>query len=320
MMDQPLYSVHKFPVGAILWLALGLSCGLGMILLPNPAWLMLAVGPFCVGLALLVWRPRPFAAQCTETALEVMEPRVTIPYDEIQAVRPHGVSLHPQKIAAGARFPIRVAYPGGSVLIPARLNVPSVEVYRFLLEKTPPAAADPKATTPSLRSYAARHLETFGMDHLWAYRARSELGEKFPPVTAQAVFLGLTLGGIAWVLLYAFVINNPGFLFLGCLLGTIGLCCFALSFSTSSNSPARNIKNWEDAGLVICPAGLALVQGALKGEMRWDEVKEVKLESRAPTRIVLKALAADVPIADIYDRPLYHIYQRIMFYWRGEKT
>jgi hypothetical protein len=77
------------------------------------------------------------------------------------------------------------------------------------------------------------------------------------------------------------------------------------------------LRRWRDAGLVISPAGLALVQGNVRGEMRWAELKDLRYKTRTSAAgIVLKFEGAEVGIINIYDRPLYLIYERIREYWR----
>jgi len=90
--------------------------------------------------------------------------------------------------------------------------------------------------------------------------------------------------------------------------------------------PEGRIRNWHQASLVICPVGLAMVQGDMEGELRWNEVLNVELRSRAQgfhltsetTRpgIVLSVEGARIVIADIYDRPLQDVYENILHYWR----
>jgi hypothetical protein len=74
---------------------------------------------------------------------------------------------------------------------------------------------------------------------------------------------------------------------------------------------------------------MALVQGDLQGEMRWDELKTLKFGSgsggdfqvsnQAGIRgILLGFEGAQVLVHDIYDRPLNLIYGQIKRYW-GKK-
>jgi hypothetical protein len=71
-----------------------------------------------------------------------------------------------------------------------------------------------------------------------------------------------------------------------------------------------------------------MVQGDVQGELRWDAVRGVKLQTAARsfsysrdgygygTGIWVTVEGAKVFIADIYDRPLLTILDRIHAYWR----
>jgi len=100
---------------------------------------------------------------------------------------------------------------------------------------------------------------------------------------------------------------------------------FFFAFLAGSRRGGR-VKNWRKSSLVISPMGLALVQGDIKGEMRWDELRDVQYKSRpgsfsmdvntAMPGVLLKFEGASITIADIYDQPLRIIYERIRRYWR----
>jgi hypothetical protein len=85
-------------------------------------------------------------------------------------------------------------------------------------------------------------------------------------------------------------------------------------------------RGWEQSSLVVGPEGLALVQGHLKGELRWDELRDVQMWSKprgfqlsqadSYPGIALSVEGARIVIADIYDRPLYFIRDCIKRYWR----
>jgi hypothetical protein len=92
----------------------------------------------------------------------------------------------------------------------------------------------------------------------------------------------------------------------------------------------QRIKNWRQSGLVISPAGLALIQGDMRGEMHWGELRKLdlrakprsfQLEAHTPrTGIQLVFEGATVVIADIFDRPLPVIFERIRAYWQSREA
>ncbi len=101
---------------------------------------------------------------------------------------------------------------------------------------------------------------------------------------------------------------------------------FYLLFRLPATATGVRIKNWRQASLVISPVGLAMVQGDVQGELRWNEVQNVQLRGRAKgihvtsettkPGIVLSVEGAKILIADIYDQPLATIHEKILEYWR----
>jgi len=68
---------------------------------------------------------------------------------------------------------------------------------------------------------------------------------------------------------------------------------------------------------------MAMVQGGIQGEVRWPELLEIRFNAKPRglslsnqramlPGILLRVKGADILIADIYDRPLYVIYNRIL--------
>jgi hypothetical protein len=82
------------------------------------------------------------------------------------------------------------------------------------------------------------------------------------------------------------------------------------------------LKNWKNASLVIAPEGMAMVQGLIQGEVKWPELLDVRFNVKpvgfhmghhtAFPGIMLSVKGANILIADIYDRPLHVIYNRIL--------
>ena len=80
------------------------------------------------------------------------------------------------------------------------------------------------------------------------------------------------------------------------------------------------------SSLVIGPDGLAMIQGRLRGELAWDEVLDIALARRGgrPSDgigpgLVLLVEGAAIPIADLYDRPIAMIHERLLCYWKPER-
>ncbi len=102
------------------------------------------------------------------------------------------------------------------------------------------------------------------------------------------------------------------------LLALVALLAYVLRGSIAT--AGRGIKNWREASLVIGPAGLALSQGDLTGELRWKELRDVKFKDKAATgqrRIELRVEGAQINIMDLYDSPMNEIHRQITQYWNA---
>jgi len=291
----------------------------------NPHLLIAALLPAMIALALWHRRQRPFNAVITETTLEIHEPRLSIPYQTLRWVfaekRPRDTAN-----AHKRRYSIWVVHDDGAVRIPARLNVPSEEVYRFLIGQLPPG--DSRAVNPLLTDYARRNEEAFGAERVFSYRARGGRSMPATRLTARAVCLATLVTGVAWLAI-GFAVRGD---YMGWVAGGTVAAFFGgllyLSFRLGPVTGPVGIRNWHQASLVLSPVGLAMVQGDVQGELRWDEVRGVKLQTAGRSfsysrdgygygaGIWLTVEGAKVFIADIYDRPLLTILDHIHAYWR----
>ena len=278
---------------------------------------ILTVLPAAIGFTLLIVRDRPFSAALSAEGIEIEEPLLTLPYQAIQAV------LMPGK-PGRARAPIQLIHSEGVVRIPARINVRSGDLFDFLIDQLPPT--NPQALPAALTKYYAEQEELFGPERVFTFRARTS--RKVPQRGVGLAVCGATgLAGLIWIAAGAFLANEdtaPWIAF-GILLAIFsGL--FAQFFLFHASEP--RIPNWQASGLVISPAGLALVQGDLRGELRWDELRDIRLGTRpgffefqpwgayaCGIRLIIEG--ASITIMDVYDRPLALIRQRLRAYWLG---
>jgi hypothetical protein len=322
MIGQTIQSKPRSPVGAVLFLLLGGGLiGLGVVQ-KNPHWAIGSAMPLAISVALWVSRPRAFAAHFTETTLEVMDPPLSIPYETIDGLRAKGRSTNPDKNGPRS-YPMHLHHHDGILQIPARLNVHSDDVYRFLLGQF--SLSGSRDVNEALRPFLTQQEEQFGADHVWSYTARKHLGTGFILETGRAVSAGVFLSGLVWI--------GAGFLgkdyqpwfggaFMACLFGAL----FFLAFWLGARHRPPRLRTWRSASLVIAPVGIAMVQGGVKGQMRWDELKNVTLKAPrfsyqnsqldAGPGIRLGVEGATIVIGDLYDRPLAIIHRRILEYWR----
>ena len=312
----------SFPFGAVLFGMTGLGLVGVAIFTAAVHYAIGALLPFV--LALLLWKARrpAFSAQFTEKAIETSCPHLVLPYENLQGLAIKLRSQLPNR-ETPQFFPLQVFHAMGVLEIPSRLNVPSIEIYDFLRHRIPPGHAPEINLT--LSDYLQRQEGMFGKDRVWSYGARQRLSRTQTNRQPRAVCLAMFLTGIVWMIVAAAGNGFFGWFVAGVLLVVFG-GPFYLLFLLPPALPGGRIRNWHQASLVICPVGLAMVQGDMEGELRWNEVLNVELRSRAQgfhltsetTRpgIVLSVEGARIVIADIYDRPLQDVYENILHYWR----
>jgi hypothetical protein len=325
MIGQTVRSTSAFPVGTIVFILIAVIFAVIAVASSTIDWAVAAVWPLVA--ALLWWwfaREPAFAAEFTEDAIEVAEPAAdTIPYTEIQGLRVRGRSPNPEKKGPES-YPIQVAHSDGVLQIPAYLDVPSDKVFRFLFDQITPFGS--REVNPVLEDYALRQEKTYGEEKVWTYCARQHLGSRSGHRRAWTLLLSFVLAGAAW-LAFGILRQEPGWMaagFVGMIAG--GFFYFILWLDSKANR--GSVKNWRQASLVISPEGLALIQGDLKGEMRWDELKDVKFRTKPrfyafeigqlPLGLALVVEGTTLVIADVYDRPLAIIYERILEYWKQD--
>jgi hypothetical protein len=320
MTGTTIESRPSFPLGALAWATAATALDFVAVATATAHWAVLSILPWLA--AVLAWwlLPRPFRAHFTETALEVDEPPVTIPYADLQGLLAPGRPANPYK--AGPRaYPIQVLHPGGVLRVPAALDVPSDDVFFFLYRKFSSQTA--RDVHPSLAEYRRRKEREYGPARVWCYRARAHLGAGTQHPGLVAFFLALTLSGIPWIA-WGVARKEEGWIAAGAVCGLLlgGLFSLLLWLVSRHSIAAPRLKAWRQASLVVCPDGLALHQGDMTGQLRWEEVRDVtygKARSAPGLRgIVLKVAGAAILIADVYDHPLSLIHQQICYYWRGD--
>jgi hypothetical protein len=325
MIGQRIESRPAPPVGA------GLSAVATLLLIvwsvavasAHPA--VAAFLPLAIGTALLLTRSEPFAAELTVEGLEVGDPLQQIPYPAIEGLTVTGKPTRP-------RAPLYVFHAAGVLAVPPRLNVPTNELFGFLVSRISESGS--RDVPVPLLKYLNRQMETFGDAKVFSFRARPH-PTPHPRKRAVAVCLAVAATGLAWVATGMIGDNEyfPWAVAGGFLAFLFAL--FALGFGFEGRR--SQIKNWRQSGLVIGPAGLALIQGDMRGELLWRELRKVEFrhrpqsfrlegighrwESQTPHRgIHLIVEGARIVIADIYDRPLPLIFDRIRSYWQGREA
>ncbi len=217
----------------------------------------------------------PVSFEITEEGLAFQLPEpIVVPYADFRGLTTPGRN-------DGDNFPIHIFHTDGVIRIPPGLNESSAELYDFLLDRLPPIGGPNADAVPArLRDFVTEQLGLFGPDKVFVFRARPF--EAATGFRQQARYsFTVMFAGIAWIAAGIAIesLSKHGGAWIGCgfLLLLMGLL-FALLFSRWNTS--GRISNRHESCLVISPGGIALIQGPLRGKMRWDELRAIEYPAK----------------------------------------
>ena len=296
------------PLGVFAWLAVGVATLFSAVVFHERDLAWLATAPLGMALFLWLFREPRFELHLGETSLAV-NAGLPIAYESITRVRPlNDIAQTPEA------FSILVRHAAGQTLIPAALDIPSKELFAWLQRQAPPYVLQ---VNPRLNEYLTAQEALYG-NRIAIFVGETRSSEHNHRRLVKAILATALVCAIAGIAAYASGAGQDGSLVLG-IIATAIFIVIGL-FTLLALSRAQPL-NYEAAGLIITPAGLAMVQGDLAGELRWEEIRSAKLSSgtvavarnqqvRGPC-IHLSVQGATIQIADIYHEPVSQIYAAI---------
>jgi hypothetical protein len=302
MIGQTLEYRRPFPIGAVLWLVIAIGCVALAFVTREVHWAVFGILPATIAAALIATQPPEFHAELTDKGLILGLSQHVVAYHEITRIW----------LATRGSQAVYVMHQQGSLRIPGNSVASAKQIHDFLASMRPPQPFP--VVHGAIGPYLTSQVQAFGSDKIWAHSARTPRFE-IEGERGKAVMFALLATFVAWIVA-AIALESPGwggaamFLGLGMLIG--------LLVRGSFSSVGRGVKNWQESSLIIGPAGLALAQGDLKGELRWKEVREVKLRTRggpSQRRVELRVDGAQINIMDFYESSIGEIHRQIQHYW-----
>jgi hypothetical protein len=301
----------------------------------NPG--IFAVLPAMIGVMLLAFRPAEVEGTVTVEGIELVRPPMQIPFESIREIE---ADFDPDEPLPDS-FRLRIHHPRGVLNIPEAPDINSLGIYEALMARFGPSGS--RSVNSVLSDYVAQHEATFGSERVWTFHADSTRKpgvDIHRPRTRDAITLAVALTAIVWLILHPIISdaqrpNSPWGSLALCLLFLSAFSAF-LSWARRHTSGTGGIKKWQTSSVAITPVGLAMIQGDIQGELAWDQLRDVKYRSKARLfahhegnllgttttnlrGIVLIVEGARIVIADIYDRPLDLIHDRILRYWAPDR-
>jgi len=315
MLDQTIEAKAPISKGAIFWFLLAAVLGIAGIATGNPHFWMAGAMPLISGLVFLRSRHSDVIITLEEKGIVLFETQHILPYNEIQAVL---LGRNPVKddTTLAAPGPITIVHDHGRFFLPERMNVPVLELAKFLARRIPQKAE--KEIHASLVNYTNEQLTQFGMGKVTLIHQREFAYQALSRPAIAPFGIALLICGILWLVL-AMVVDSRGeatesftawlgFGVAGIALGTL---LWFLSKSKSGNQKV-NINTHGAACIVIGPSGMGLAQGELQGKLRWDEITGIK---NGPAKsfgnrdesLHISFAGGVIVLLDIYDRSLMEV-------------
>jgi hypothetical protein len=331
MIDQ---TIKSRPVSSLGVAVCGGVAALGFaaaIALGSAHYALAALPAVALAMGFGLVRTPPFRGRVTDDALRVGDFETAIPYASIECVTMAGMPQVPAEANLKVG-PLMVMHQEGVLEIPANLDVAVPLLYTHLLSKS--ANSGSREVNPQLAPVVSKEESTFGPDRVWTFRPRTHLGRRPSTRRGRVCSLLLLLVGVAWLVLPAFVFPKRGpDSMTPWIVGGVLLVLFSFLYwfilKVKQRHPDARLRGRQDAGLVVSPTGIAMIQGDVRGELTWDELSDVVLSpkmkafqfsvTRRQPSLQLVVEGATIRVADIYDRPLPLIYSVIRRFWRGSE-
>jgi hypothetical protein len=325
---QVVFARQRPPVFAVLWGVATVVLLVAGLAGHNPHLDLLALAAAAPAIGLWCFRPAGFQAELTEAGLHLARPQQEIPYARIESVTLAGLPQDPEgKLKEG---PLMLMHEDGVLEIPGRLNLPAADLYRMLAARA--GGEGSGRVHAELSAFYENEARLFGAPRVRTFAARRHLGRRPSTRRSQACFGLWGLVGLSWLVLPVALLQGPrdeiapwiGFGILLLLLGGLGWFLATLS----QRHPDAKLARWQESNIVVGPSGIALVQGDLKGQLRWDELVDLRVGRKkrqlaltsgqlVPPGLHLIVAGAEIRIADVYDHPLPQLAALMRQYWRG---
>ncbi len=259
-----------------------------------------------------LYRERPFRMEIESQGLLLESDHQAIPYAEIRSV------INAKPNIQGPQFPIKVIHQNGTFVIPSSIDHPSDALLEFLQSKLAPRTWG--YIHPALQNHLKEQLELFGLEKVFCFSPREMIEPGNSGTVIRMVGLVLLFTGLLWGLVTPF---SESWIIPTIIMGVFG-GMFVLASYARRDRVTPHAKNWQESTLLITPTGIALMQGKLKGKLRWDEIVSVKLTGAPRFSItpvipglVIQVTGSQITILDIYNDSLPGIHQSIMGYYEG---
>ncbi len=311
MLNKPIEIRQRRSMFSTLCFVVGGALLVAAAVFQNMHFLLAAVLPIALSFAVRQ-KPHHDVLVLEERQLVFQNSNFKLPYEKIRwlGVGDHFVTNSSQDLSDG---PLAIGFDQGQLVLPSETSVPIREIARYLIARLPPPAVEQPHV--ALMDYWTKEQAKFGDDKVVLIHARKVLPLKKRLDGLRKGFAISVAGMICLILAIAGFDNTDesvgGWLGFAMFLIISGFVVLVWSM-TSQKRKKREISAARGACIVMSPTGLAMVQGPLKGILRWDEI--VGLENGPSSSLTgrqaglhLKIAGGAIVVTDVYETSLAHI-------------
>jgi hypothetical protein len=283
------------PIGAMLWAVAAVVSAALAVLFEITALFAAAAIFGVIAITLLASRERPFAARLDESGISLLHTGEFVPYAKIESLAA-GPSLSAKN---PHQYAIDLHTAKATVRVPAAIDVATPDLERFLRSHLPPRIV--AVPDPDVDEFLNRQIEQFGAQQVfWSGPARDPAN--LTRVSVRRAWLACLLAGVVVLIVGVAMLESrdrgpgnrrdldhyTGVIVVGAVSLIVGLLGLLIHISLTRRSHPK-LKNFELSSLVVSPLGIALRQGDLKGELKWEEIRGIKLPRNKPLSLQLAA-------------------------------
>jgi len=312
MVGQTIDSRSPFPLAAIVLLLGAAALAACALITSNPHILIAAILPLIVGVCAWCGRPGNLVLTIENDGLQSFGTAKKLYYSDMTEVAIGGGQFD-ANFAKLPALPIEIHHLGGCLVVPPQMNVPLTDFYRFLVSRVP--ARPPRPIPEALADYVNEQTLKFGADKVHVIHTRRSLSERWRRRRSAWICAGIILTGLIWAVLSIGVLvmaprrdEFTGWLVGGVMLGMVGALVYFATGSKHARPSHLQAARFPNSCLVLSPAGLAMVQGDLKGAMPWREITGVSTKMSQwlrPSRVAglqIRVRGSEIIAFDIYER------------------
>jgi hypothetical protein len=276
-------------------------------------FLSAGVGLLVFAIALALSRPPAMTVSFSEKGITFEPSGFFLPYHEIVEV------FAPTRFS-GRNFRILLLCHGGHVVLPAELDTDSEALYEFLNSQPMTRPALPDDLDPLFHAFLRQQSSVHGAKEIVVYRrpawtAQGRIHRSWRHSNAFRAGFAFFVMGIAWLVGYALFRRDALFFLLPTGIGAAALGVIIFIAGAIQRAQSSGPRKLHNATLVVSPSALALLQGDLKGELRWREIVKLTLQKNALFTgsgtvghgLLIQVQGASILVLDIFHWPIEHV-------------